>query len=98
MRLWLMLWRFLLMNKNRIPCIIDCDPGVDDAIAILYALNHPALDVKAITTVYGNVGLDKTKLNAQLVVGLSKQAIPVYTGAQKPLVNELVSAVKVHGE
>ncbi len=86
------------MSKQIIPCIIDCDPGVDDAIALLYALNHPNLDVKAITTVYGNVGLDKTSVNAQLVVGLAQKDTPVFSGARKPLVNQIASAAKVHGE
>ena len=52
------------MSKNSKPVIIDCDPGVDDAAAILLALSHPALDIRAITTVFGNVGLEQTTKNA----------------------------------
>lgn len=47
-----------------IPLIIDTDPGIDDAAAISLALNHPQLDVKMITTVNGNVNIDKTTANA----------------------------------
>ena len=52
------------------PIILDCDPGIDDAYAIAYALSNEALDVKLITSVSGNVSIDTTTKNAQLLVGL----------------------------
>ncbi|MXZ45316.1 MAG: nucleoside hydrolase [Gammaproteobacteria bacterium] len=63
--------------------IIDCDPGCDDAIAILLALKHS--DLKAITTVSGNVPLAQTTENALMTIALAKAQTPVYAGASRPL-------------
>ena len=69
------------------PLIIDCDPGIDDAIAILLALASPEVDVLAITTVAGNVPLHHTTANAQRVLDLARRTdIPVAAGADRPLV------------
>lgn len=85
------------MNKHKIPCIIDCDPGADDAAAIFYALNHPKLDVLAITTVFGNVDLEYTTRNAHVILGMANSSIQVAKGHSKPLVVPRISASTVHG-
>jgi inosine-uridine nucleoside N-ribohydrolase len=80
------------------PVLIDCDPGVDDAIALLLALGSPELDVLGVTTVAGNQTLALTTANALRVVELlGREDVPVAAGADRPLVRELVVA-KVHGE
>ena len=56
--------------------IIDTDPGIDDAIAILYALRHPGLDVLALTTLGGNVGLGVTTPNAGRIAALAGVDVP----------------------
>jgi purine nucleosidase len=81
------------------PVIIDCDPGHDDALAILLALGSPDdLDVRAITAVAGNVPLALTEKNARKVCELAGRAdLPVHAGCARPLVRELVTAEYVHG-
>jgi inosine-uridine nucleoside N-ribohydrolase len=82
-----------------IPIILDCDPGHDDAIAILLALASPELELIAITTVSGNQTLDKTTANALKVLELAGRAdIPVFAGADKPFVRARDVAAHVHGE
>jgi len=83
---------------NPRPVIIDCDPGTDDAIALLLALASPELDVQAITVVGGNVGLGKTLANALAVVALTGKKVPVYAGAARGLLGPFTSEVRVHGE
>lgn len=78
--------------------IIDTDPGVDDAHAILLALAHPDVQVEAITTVNGNVCLDLTTANALKILDAAGRDIPVYRGCDRPLISRLASAVHVHGE
>ena len=81
------------------PIIIDCDPGHDDAIALILALASPELDVRAITTVAGNQTLDKTLHNAlRILTLLGRHDIPVAAGAAKPLQRALEIAAQVHGE
>ena len=82
------------------PIIIDCDPGQDDAVALLLALSSPdELDVLGITTVAGNVPLDLTQRNARLIAGLTKRDdVPVHAGCSRPLVRKLVTAEEVHGK
>jgi len=70
--------------------ILDTDPGIDDAIALCYALNHPELEVLALTTIYGNVAVDLATENAlrlvELNLGKSNGVpVPVATGTSKPL-------------
>lgn len=81
------------------PIIIDCDPGLDDAINLLLAIAAPeAFDVLGITTVAGNVSLELTTRNARLVCDLAgSPAIPVFRGCGQPLQRALVTAEKVHG-
>ncbi|MDF1586858.1 nucleoside hydrolase [Marinimicrococcus flavescens] len=80
--------------------ILDCDPGQDDAVAILMALASPeALETLAITTVGGNVPLEKVTRNAlQLAALAGRPDLPVHAGCGKPLLQPLVTAEEVHGE
>ena len=81
------------------PIILDCDPGHDDAIAIVLALASPALEVKAITSSAGNQTPDKTLHNVlRMPTLLIRLDIPVAVGAVKPLMRELIIADNVHGE
>ncbi|KNC93042.1 pyrimidine-specific ribonucleoside hydrolase RihA [Trabulsiella odontotermitis] len=82
-----------------LPIILDCDPGHDDAIAMVLALASPELDVKAITSSAGNQTPDKTLRNVLRMLTLLKRTdIPVAGGAIKPLMRELIIADNVHGE
>jgi inosine-uridine nucleoside N-ribohydrolase len=79
--------------------IIDTDPGVDDAFALLLAMRSPELQIEAITPVAGNVPLDLTLPNALRLVEIAGRAdIPVAAGARAPLLRRLVTASYVHGE
>jgi inosine-uridine nucleoside N-ribohydrolase len=81
------------------PIILDCDPGHDDAIALLLAVASPELELVGVTTVSGNQTLDKTTANALRVLEFAGRAdIPVYAGADKPFVRERDVAAHVHGE
>ena len=81
------------------PVIIDTDPGRDDAVALMLACGTPGLEVRAVTTVAGNVPLEKTTRNALRVLTLiGHTEIPVAAGAEKPLYRELLTAEHVHGE
>jgi purine nucleosidase len=82
-----------------VPVIIDTDPGHDDAYAILAAIASAEIDVLGITTVAGNVPVDKTTYNALRLRELAgAPEIPIYRGCSRPMVNELVTAEYVHGE
>ena len=81
------------------PIIIDCDPGHDDAIALLLAVGSPELELLGVTTTYGNQTLEKTTANALRVLELAGRTdVPVASGASQPLERELVVAAHVHGE
>jgi len=81
------------------PIVLDCDPGHDDAIALLLALASPELELLGVTTTYGNQTLEKTTANALRVLELvGRQDVPVAMGASAPLERELVVAAHVHGE
>ncbi len=77
--------------------IIDTDPGIDDAIAILYALRHPDLDVVALTPVAGNIGLSVTTRNAGRICALAQVETPVHAGAAAPLGKEPRPETGIHG-
>jgi len=78
--------------------IVDCDPGHDDAVAIMLAHASPALELLAITTVAGNQTLDRTTLNARRVCTVAGiRDVPIAAGCDRPLVRELVTAGEVHG-
>lgn len=81
-----------------IPVILDCDPGTDDALAILLALASPELAVLAITVAGGNVGLGHTLANALALTALAGSAVPVHAGADRPLLGSFTSETRVHGE
>ncbi|HZQ02498.1 MAG TPA: nucleoside hydrolase [Gaiellaceae bacterium] len=82
-----------------IPIVLDCDPGHDDAIALLLALASPELELVGVTTVAGNQTLEKTTANAlRLLEFAGRGDIPVAAGADRPLVREPAVAADVHGE
>ncbi|WP_429235034.1 pyrimidine-specific ribonucleoside hydrolase RihA [Aeromonas salmonicida] len=82
-----------------LPVILDCDPGHDDAIALILALASPELKVLAVTTSAGNQTQEKTLNNAlRILTLLGRDDIPVAAGAPKPLARELIIADNVHGE
>ena len=83
---------------RKIPIIMDCDPGHDDAIAIILACASEKLDVRAITTVGGNQTIAKTTNNALRVLAFIDKKIPVAMGANNPLRRELEIAPSVHGD
>jgi inosine-uridine nucleoside N-ribohydrolase len=81
------------------PVIIDCDPGHDDAMALLLALGSPELELSAVTTVAGNQTIEKVTANAVRVLDVaSEHAVPVAAGAHRPLVHPARVAAEVHGE
>lgn len=85
---------------SRLPLIIDCDPGVDDAVALFLAFAAPErFDLLGITTVAGNVGATLTARNARIVRQIAGRAdVPVIAGCERPLVREPVEAGDFHGE
>jgi inosine-uridine nucleoside N-ribohydrolase len=81
------------------PVLIDCDPGHDDAMALLLALTSPELELLGVSTVHGNQTLDKTTANALRVLEFAGRSdIPVAAGADRPLVRDARVAEHVHGE
>jgi inosine-uridine nucleoside N-ribohydrolase len=82
-----------------IPILLDCDPGHDDAIALLLALASPEVELVGVTTVAGNQTLEKTTANALRVLELvGREDVAVAAGADRPLVREPFVAAYVHGE
>jgi len=79
---------------------MDCDPGQDDAIALLLAMSSPdELDILGITTVAGNVPLELTERNARLMCDIAGRSdVPVYAGCAQPMCRDLLTAEKVHGK
>lgn len=86
------------MLKEKRPIIIDTDPGIDDAVALSIALNHPKLDVKLLTTVAGNVNAHKTTENTLKLVSFFDKQVPVAKGCDKPLLIQLEDSADIHGE
>ena len=84
------------MEKTKI--ILDCDPGHDDAVAILLAGKNEAIDLLGITVVAGNQTLEKTVCNALRVTQWLGIDVPVYGGCGRPIVREKVIAGDIHGE
>jgi inosine-uridine nucleoside N-ribohydrolase len=82
------------------PLLLDCDPGHDDAVAILLAAGRPdAVDLRAVTTVGGNAELEKVTLNARRVLTLAGvTGVPVAAGAAGPRRGDLITALEVHGQ
>jgi pyrimidine-specific ribonucleoside hydrolase len=84
------------MQKRNV--VIDCDPGTDDALALLFALRSPALNVLGITTVAGNVTIERTTRNALIIVEHSGKQVPVMRGAAQPLFEPLHTSEIAHGD
>lgn len=78
--------------------LMDCDPGIDDACALSCALTDPEISLELITTVAGNVAVDKTTKNALRLVEFFNKDVPVAAGVRKPLLKQLEDASEVHGE
>ena len=79
--------------------ILDCDPGHDDAVAILLAVGNPNIDLVGVTTVGGNQSLDKVTYNARAVLEKAHATdIPVHAGCDRPIVQEQEVAASIHGE
>src|SRR5207245_11740424 len=89
----------LAANRGPFRVIVDTDPGVDDALALLLAMRSPELKIEGITPVAGNVPLELTLPNALRMVEIAGSTeIPVAAGAKAPLMRRLVSAAYAHGE
>nr|WP_156774559.1 ribonucleoside hydrolase RihC [Edwardsiella hoshinae] len=86
------------MNIKKKPIIIDTDPGIDDAVALAIAMHHPDLDVRLITTVAGNVDVEKTTNNALKLVDFFGKNVPVAKGCNSPLLIKLEDSADIHGE
>ncbi|WP_276352124.1 nucleoside hydrolase [Cohnella caldifontis] len=82
------------------PTILDVDTGIDDALAIAYAVRSPALEVLGITTCFGNVSAEEASCNTLTVLDYLESDIPVYQGAGEPLFRKYLGekAVAIHGE
>ena len=72
----------------RTKIILDTDPGIDDAFAVLYSLHHPKINVLGLTTVHGNVSTEMATNNALILSELSKEKVSVYSGLSKPLIKK----------
>lgn len=80
-----------------LPIILDTDPGIDDAVAIAAALFEPCLNIKLITTVAGNVSVERTTENALQLLNFWNSSIPIAKGASTPLVRKARNAEDIHG-
>ncbi|MBP2366265.1 nucleoside hydrolase [Pseudonocardia parietis] len=82
------------------PLIIDTDPGVDDAVALVLALRSPEVDVRAVVAAFGNVGPERTLDNAGRILALAgREDVPLGAGAEQPLVHRrALRAGHVHGD
>lgn len=89
----------MLFDSDMKHVIIDTDPGVDDALALMLAISSPELTVEALTTVSGNVSLEKTSRNAlQILEYMGEDDIPVSAGADRPLIRKQRDASEFHGK
>ncbi len=87
------------MPNSKPPVIIDTDPGIDDAGAILWVLASRKFDVKALTIVNGNVGLDACVTNALRILEIANRTdIPVFRGAYRPILKKVMDASWIHGK
>ncbi len=84
--------------SNGVPIILDVDTGLDDALALVLAVRSPAVELVAVTTVNGNVNIDRVTANTQAVLEyLEASDVPVHRGASRPLVAPVFDASDVHG-
>ena len=84
------------MSKK--PIILDCDPGVDDTFALFYALACEDIDIRLISSVSGNVDIEKTTTNARRVVAMANADVEIVKGANEPLVAKPFYADYIHGK
>lgn len=85
-------------SASRLPVILDCDPGHDDAIAILLAVASPVIDLRAVTTTFGNCSVDDATRNALRILTLAGATdVPVAKGARGPLAGDAELGNYVHG-
>lgn len=82
---------------DRLPIIVDCDPGIDDALALAMVAASPSLDILGVTTTYGNVGIDNTTLNALRVLDWLGSQVPVFRGTDRALLGGSIDASAYHG-
>ncbi|WP_232839045.1 nucleoside hydrolase [Streptomyces triticisoli] len=86
------------MTSRPTPVVIDCDTGVDDALALLFAVRHPGLDLRAVGCIAGNTDVDQVVRNTLTVLEQAgAPAVPVARGAERPLLEPLRTAHHVHG-
>lgn len=85
-------------NMDKVKMILDCDTGHDDAIALMVAAKHPAIELLGVTVVAGNQTLDKTLPNTLNVCQRLGIDVPVFGGMPLPLVREQFVAGDIHGE
>lgn len=78
--------------------ILDCDPGHDDAIAMLLAYGHPNIDLRLVTTVCGNQTVDKTTRNALNVAAFAGMDVPIAKGLDRSILGRRLNAPEIHGE
>lgn len=79
--------------------ILDCDPGHDDAVALLLAAGNPEIELLGVTTIGGNQTLTKVTRNAQVIMTIAGlDQVPLYAGCQRPLVRPVETAPDIHGE
>lgn len=83
---------------KRRPIIIDCDPGVDDTFALFYAFACKELDVRLVSSVSGNVDVEKTTVNARRVAAMAKYDVEIVKGANQPLIAKPFYADYIHGK
>lgn len=83
---------------DKIKIILDCDPGHDDAVAIMLAGKSPKIDLLGITVVAGNQTIEKTQKNALDIVQCLGLDVPVYAGCGQPMIREKMTAGDIHGE
>ena len=89
--------QFVILRRVNPPLLIDTDTASDDAVALIMALHSPRIQVLAITTVAGNVGVQQATRNALYTAELCDSRVPVFVGAEQPLQRQHVSAAWFHG-
>jgi inosine-uridine nucleoside N-ribohydrolase len=87
------------LSISRVPCpvIIDTDPGIDDALALLLALHSPELDVRGVAVSYGNTVLENALRNCVEILRRARRRLPIAVSARRPLVRALAVASETHG-
>lgn len=86
-----------MKDQKKIPVIIDCDPGIDDMMALIVAFASGKLDIRAITTVAGNVSVENTTQNARTILGTMQVQNQIFRGSDGPLLGDVIEASDVHG-